>query len=780
MLRRLPEWAVTWPKLTVALAIAATMVFAAWLPRMRTDTDPKNMLPVTSDVRVFNRQVEQWFGLHEDMIVVGIVRDGGLFDRAALEAVSRLTDRIVRLPGVVAADVTSVTTADNVVAEAGTLSVQSLLPAIPTTPQELQAFRHAVLDNPMVVDRLVSADGRATAIYVPLEQGANGKEVADRIRTLVSEERGDLRFYVAGDPVARDTFGSEMFRQMAIFAPMAGLLMLVALYGMFRNLALAFTIVGVAMMATLWSMGLLVAIGQPVHIMSSMMPVFLMAIATDSIHIFNEFYFRLREVADRRRAVLETIDTVGASVRYTALATAAGFGVLVIGGIVPVRVFGLFTAFGTLVIRLMSFSFIPAVMMLVREDQLRRASRHESPDAGASRWLAWLGGVSVSHPRAVAASGAVLLAIALVGLPQIRINNNMVRWFKPASDVRVADAVINDQLGGSSLLYVVASSSGEDALKDPETLRYVEAVQRDLEQAPVVGKTTSVVDLVKRVNRVMLDDRPEQAQIPDSKTAVGQYLFLFGMAAKPATLNTLITPSAERANLWVQLKTWDAGAVEQVLTRLRAYERAHPPPGLRFGPAGIAYFNLVWNREVLRDMIRTFGAALAAVLVILTISFRSWRWGLVSFVPLGLTILLIYGALGFVGKDFDMPVSVLSALSLGMAVDFAIHFIRRYRQRLADDPDTTRALLWTVARPGKGIMRNALLFSLAFAVMLCSSLTPYITVGAFIMAMMMLSAFFTLFYLPAFIVLLARRDRTAEHTPVRAGTVNPLAGDGRT
>lgn len=778
MLRRLPEWAVARPRFTVAAAIAATLAFGAWLPRMRTDTDPKNMLPITSDVRVFNRQVEQWFGLHENMIVVGIVRDGGLFDRAALETVGRLTDRIVRLPGVVAADVTSVTTADNVVTGAGTLSVQPLLPAMPGTSQELEAFRRAVMDNPMVVDRLVSADGRATAIYAPLEPGANGKEVADRIRTLVSEERGDLRFYVAGDPVARDTFGSEMFRQMAIFAPMAGFLMLVALYVMFRNVVLAFTIVGVAMMATVWSMGLLVAIGQPVHIMSSMMPVFLMAIATDSIHIFNEFYFRLREVPDRKRAVLETIETVGAPVRYTALATAAGFAVLVIGGIVPVRVFGLFTAFGTLVIRLMSFSFIPAVMMLVREDRLRRASRRESLEAGASRSLAWLGRLSVSRPRAVLITGAVLLAVAVGGLPRIRINNNMVRWFKPSSEVRVADAVINERLGGSSLLYIVASGAGEDAFKDPAALRYMEAVQRDLDQVPVVGKTTSVVDLVKRVNRVMLDDRPEQEQIPGSKAAVGQYLFLFGMAAKPATLNNLITGSADRANLWVQLKTWDAGAVAQVLDRLEAYQRAHPPPGLRFEPAGIAYFNLVWNREVLRDMILTFLAALAVVLVILTVSFRSWRWGLVSFVPLGLTILLIYGAIGYVGKDFDMPVSVLSALSLGMAVDFAIHFIRRYRQRLAEDPDTSRALLWTVARPGKGIVRNAVLFSLAFAVMLFSSLTPYITVGAFIIAMMTLSALFTLFYLPALIVLFARREPTADRA--RAGTVDAAAGPGRT
>src|SRR3989338_2487427 len=139
----LPQWGVARPRLTVTLAIALTAVFAAWLPRMHTDTDPKNMLPVTSDVRVFNRQVEQWFGLHEDMIVVGIVRDRGLFDRAALEAVSRLTDRIVRLPGVVTADVTSLTTADNVVAEAGTLSVHPLLQAVPATAQDLEAFRRA-------------------------------------------------------------------------------------------------------------------------------------------------------------------------------------------------------------------------------------------------------------------------------------------------------------------------------------------------------------------------------------------------------------------------------------------------------------------------------------------------------------------------------------------------------------------------------------------------------------------------------------------------------------
>jgi len=95
-------------------------------------------------------------------------------------------------------------------------------------------------------------------------------------------------------------------------------------------------------------------------------------------------------------------------------------------------------------------------------------------------------------------------------------------------------------------------------------------------------------------------------------------------------------------------------------------------------------------------------------------------------------------------------------LSLGMAVDFAIHFVGRFQQRYAIESDLGKALLWTAARPGKGIMRNAVLFAVAFSVMVFAPLTPYITVGLFIVSMMLLSAIVTLVGLPALIVLFQR------------------------
>ena len=758
----LVEFSIARPKLIFGVVLLVTLAFAVQLPGIQLDTNPKNMLPPTSDVRMWNDNVDQTFALYEDTVVVGIVHPKSVLNQGTLEKVRDVTAEILKIKGVAGRDVSSFTTIDNVTAEGAGLKVAPLVSKIPQSDAALQGLRKTLFENPLFIGRIISRDEKTTAIYVPLNKGANGKDVADRIREILAKYHGEEQFYVAGDPVARDTFGAEMFKLMGIFSPIAGMIMFVAIYAMFRNLALAMTMMMVAMVAIVWTMGLGIGLGFPIHIMSSMAPVFLMAIATDSIHIFNEFYFRFRENKDKRTAIVETMDAVGRPVRYPALATAAAFAVLLFMQIVPVMVFGGLIVFGTIALRLFSFSLIPAILAVVREEKIGRVAAGEDIAIGrTARALRQLGAWGADRPKATAAVGLALIALAILGVSRIVVNNNLVAWFKPGSEIRIADAVINRALGGTSLGYVVAAAGEPDAIKRPETLRYIEGLQRHLEKLPVVGKTLSVSDYVKRINRVLHDDDPKFDAVPDTADMIAQYLFLFSMSAKPSDLDNVVDYPFQNANIWVQLKTWDAAAMDSVIRATTEYQRLNPA-ALEFKPAGIAYFNLVWNHEVLWDMVKGFLLALVAVFLILAFAFRSLKWALVGYVPLLFTILLIYGVVGFAGKDFDMPISVLSCLSLGMAVDFSIHFISRLRQRLAEigvdagrDLSTLKeALLWTAARPGKGILRNALLFAAAFSVMLFAPLTPYITVGAFIVSMMLLSALLTILYLPALIVLM--------------------------
>lgn len=766
MLNRIVQFSIARPKTVIGAALIVTILFGSQLPKIRTDTDPKHMLPITSPVRQYNDQVEREFGLHPDVLALGIVNESGVVNQQTLGRIADLTSQIQRIPGVIVRDVTSFTSIDDVTAQGRELAVRPVLERVPQSEEELASLRRKLFENPAFMNRIISPDGKATAIYIPIEPTANGKEIADRIRKLLPVRSNGDQFYLAGDPVARDTFGAEMFRQMGLFSPIAGMVMAIALWFMFRSVLLIAANMAAAMISIIWSMGLLIWLGYPVHIMSSMSPVFLMAIATDTVHIFNEFFFRYREVGKKKQAVTDAMAAVGTPVLYSDLTTAAGFASLAITSIIPVRIFGLAVAFGTLVILLLSFTLVPAILVLLSEKELdksigvadKKAIGAGAPIAGKASFLSRLGEVCVRRGKIIAALGCVLLVISAAGIYRIQVNNNMVHWFKSNSAVRSADRAMNQLLGGTSTAYLVVQSPDENAMKDPAMLREIEGLQRELEKTPLVGKTFSVVDYVKWINRVLNNDDPSFYRIPDSVEIVGQYLFLFGMSAKPSDLNNVVDYPFQKANIILQLKSWDAGVMKDVLAKTAAYLNAHPlPAGATVKPAGIAYFNLVWNQEVLWGMLTSFFAGVALVLILLFAETRSLLWGGLSFLPLLFTIAIIYGVVGLTGKDFDMPVAVLSTLSLGMAIDFAIHFVARFRKRYRESADLQDALIWTVARPGKGIFLNAILFALGFSVMVFADLTPYITVGVFMASIMLLSSVTSVIYLPGLIQLFRKQ-----------------------
>lgn len=756
----LVEFATHHPRWVAAITLIITALFCTQFPRITLDTNPKNMLPPDSAVRVWNDEIEQTFRLYEDTIVVAVHNDEGVLNLKTLGKIHQVTEQILAIEGVAARDLVSFNTIDHISADSEGLDVAPLMSEAPTTTAALETLRAKLIGNPLFTDRIISEDETMAALYVPLEDGANGKQVADNIRTIIAAQEGGDDFYVAGDPVVRDTFGADMFTMMGLFAPIAGMIMFIAILWMFSSLPLAMSMMAVAMVSILCSMGLLIGLGFPVHIMSSMAPVFLMAIATDSIHIFNEFYHRYRSGGNKQQAIHETLDAVSRPVRYTAFATAAGFAVLLFMEIIPVQVFGGVIVFGTLLLRLLSFTLIPALLMMMDEKKILAAvARENSKQQASTHWLTRLAGIGVNHPKKIIAIGAVLMGISVIGITQININNNLVEWFTKSSEVRIADEKINQSLGGTASGYIVAIAPQAEGIKTPEAMQYLDGLQRHLESLPEVGKTFSIVDYVKRINRVLHEDNADFYVIPSDADTIAQYLFLFGMSAKQSDLDNVVDYPFQQANIWLQLKTWDAEAMRTVIRAVEDYQLQNPID-LEFKPAGTAYFNVVWNDEVLWDMLKGFILALLVVFILLAFNFRSIRWALIGYIPLLFTIMMIYAVIGFTGKDFDMPISVLSCLSLGMAVDFSIHFISRLRQRMDETATTGETLadnlLWTAARPGKGIMRNAILFAAAFSVMMFAPLTPYITVGAFILSMMLVSALTTLIYLPALILLFQR------------------------
>src|SRR3989338_11694964 len=128
------------PKLVLLIAALVTLAFLSQFPKIRTDTNPKNMLPSTSAVRVWNDEVDRTFGLYEDMIVLGITNEQGILNKDILGKINRVTDEILKIKGVALRDVNGFSTITNVTDEEGTLRVAPLMPQAPKTEEEIAAL----------------------------------------------------------------------------------------------------------------------------------------------------------------------------------------------------------------------------------------------------------------------------------------------------------------------------------------------------------------------------------------------------------------------------------------------------------------------------------------------------------------------------------------------------------------------------------------------------------------------------------------------------------------
>ncbi|MEP4891987.1 MAG: MMPL family transporter, partial [Aliiglaciecola sp.] len=616
--------------------------------------------------------------------------------------------------------------------------------------------------------------------------------------------------------------------QMGISAPLAGLTIFILLFVFFRNIPLIIAPMIVAMATVIITMGALIGMGFTVHIMSSMIAIFLMPIAVvDSVHILSEFSDRHKPGEDLQETIEEVVGHLFTPMLYTSITSSVGFYSLMLTPIPPVQIFGAFVGSGILLAFLITITFMPAYLSRMSEASLQNLQdvMHSQQSGGTriAKIAAGLGKIAMNFKGSLILSFAAIFAVSVWGITQIQINDNPVRWFKPDHEIRVADKVLNENFAGTYDAYVVLSqqsslvpihnlmikdlpstlnewqqstveklkneplneqyqqliieiedkmfsqiSSIEDqylnqllsltesalsqskAFQSPQLLAYIESLQLELQGSGLVGKSNSLADVTKVVNRELRSGEAKDYQIPASPQAVAQTLMQYQSSHRPNDLWHFVTPDYQQSLIWLQLSSGDNQDMTKVIQLVDDYVASHPlPANIELGWAGKAYINVIWQENMVAGMLNSLISAFVIVFVMMVILFRSLVFGLLAMLPLTITITFIYGLIGIIGKDYDMPIAVLSALTLGLSVDFAIHFLERARALYKQNKDVKQTFALMFQEPASAITRNALVIALGFTPLLFAPLVPYITVGVFLASIMAISALVTLLILPA-------------------------------
>jgi predicted RND superfamily exporter protein len=777
---KLVALAVKHPRWVVGLAALVTILLALPIPGAVIDTDPENMLRSDEPVRLTHSRIKDEFNL-SDYLVLGFAADRDLLTKDFLGRLATLTGRIEEMDGVVGEDVLAPATVDDIYRTPDGSLVVAGLTEDRTGWERQPSVAAKIEQNPILRGKLASPDGRAVAIYIPLEAKKHAAAVGREIEAAVAEIGGFPPHHITGLPVAQDVFGQEMFKQMGVSAPLAGLLIFLLMLAFFRKLRVVLAPMILAVMTVIWTMGLLILTGFTVHIMSSMIPIFLMPIAVlNSIHILSEFHERYQKSKSQREAIASTMHELYKPMIFTSLTTVIGFGSLMSAPIPPVRVFGAFVAIGVAVAWFLSMTFNPAYAVLLSKRTLATFGRQDDAHSPLARLMTRVGAFAVRARGPVLATTAVVLLVAAYGISRIEVNDNPTKWFKPSHPIRVAEQELGRHLAGTYMAYLEFDATGTDegSVRTPEVLRYMDGLQRHLAHLPQVGATTGVTDIVKKVRFELNDGDSTAYAVPDNAREIAQELFLYEVAGgDPDDLYKFINTDGDRAVLWIQLRNGDNRAVEEVVQETDTYlAAAAPPAGLRFDWGGLTYINVIWQQKMVVGMRNALLGSFLVVLIMMALLLRSVRLGIISMVPLTVTIALVYGLVGLTGKPYDMPIAVLSALTLGLSVDFAIHFLKRGQELYKRRKNVAVTLEELFQEPARAIARNIVVIALGFVPLLFAALVPYMTVGAFFLAIMALSGAATFLILPALVTLCGKtafwpwgaRSATWQERPIEA------------
>ena len=717
----------------IIILIITVGFFRVMKKNSRMETDLDKYMPGKHPAFVFSNQAEEWFNI-KDGIIIAVENKKGIYNYETLKKIKDITKKLQKMKEIEKSDVTSLYTADNIVGTEDGMDVKAFYKKVPKSQEKLSEIRDKVRSNEMISSRLVSNDETVSVIVAEIGDSVFTQKFYHKIIDLAKEYEGPEKLYVAGRPIIEGTMAYLGPKDMKRMVPIVVLVILFVLYAVLRSFKATFFTFLVVIFSTIWAFGLMALLKIPIYAVSTMLPVMLIAIGVaDGIHIYNHLHLFLQENPDasKKEAVKDVLKGMWKPVMMTSVTTAVGFISLLTSQVYPIKYFGLFTAFGVMVAMLFSLVLIPASLLAFGLPRWKKSKKDVSLEN--DRFSKTIAHKMLQYKGWIVGITILIVLISSYGVSKVWINSSFLDKFEKNSDIVKTDKFINEHFGGTSSLNIILTSDKKNTFKNPDVLRLMDKMQNDTENSlKVVGNSFSLADYLKRMNKVMHADNEKFDTIPDSNDLIAQYLLLYEMSGDPDNLWKVVDYNYQKANVVFQLKKDDSKAINSAINVVKNYKDAFKKFGVQVRYAGSGYKALVFTDLILKGQIMSLVMSLFIILILLSMMFKKISVGLIGSVPIIITALIGFGIMGLFNIPLSTTTALLSSIAIGIGIDYAVHFIERYKIYAEETGDKMLSAELTMHHSGRAIIFNAFVVIAGFMVLLFSVFPPNRALGALV------------------------------------------------
>ncbi|MAE10435.1 MAG: MMPL family transporter [Dehalococcoidales bacterium] len=653
-----------------------------------------------------------------ETISVLVEGDGPLLERESMLDIYRLQQEIAALDGIA--------------------MVQSFFPAqftagpqvISINEQFIQAryepLRDFIENKYFRTDQFLAEDGRHTMLVAGLEADAPADEVITALRDI--GEDSHLTISMAGNEIIKDTIWGYLVSIVIFLPPIAILLIVLIFYLALRHLRFTVLAIAPAGIGALWTFGTVFWSGQQLNLVSIIIPIFIIVIGSAyGLHYVSHFLDNMGKYPDRRELTVETMNVVGTPIFLATITTMAGFISLVWTDVTSMRQMGSYVTLGIGFAGFLSLFFVPALL-----------SRFKLPEKRQQTGENWLNKLVIKATRRrllipMIFSGIVV--ITAIFIPRLHVVSDQLMFFKESSEIRQSFAKVEENFGGvMPLTGEIIAPTGQASLLDTDFATKVLATERELEQVPGVKSVFSILDLLMGMNRMVTgtDAYPadmavlQQLSSQISGDEIGAWISADGLRMMVRTEG---------------LTGEDIGLIEQFTADNSDIIRTI---------TGMPVLFEEMNSLVVKSQVQSLGLALVLIFIMLWVTLHRITAALAGLLPIVITISAILGMLVITDFQLNVMTATLSAMAIGVGVDYSIHVISGiyyYRGQGMDRQASVSSALSNVARP---VVANAFGLAIGYSALFFSPLMIHTQAASVMWVAMVVSSMAALLLVPIF------------------------------
>jgi len=706
---RFGPWVVRHPWGIIAVSLILAMVAISGV----------RFLTITNDSRVYfskeNPQLQAFEALERiysrdnNVLFCLAPKGGNVFTREVMAAVQELTRASWELPYSTRVD--SVTNFQYVHADGDDLIVEDLVPdSSSLSDQDLERIRKIVLDEPALVDRMVSRSGRVTGVRIlvtlPGKRLDETMTVTNAARALAKAFRRshpDIDLYLTGGVPVDAAFGEAARNDMSTLVPGMIFLLAVILWLTLRSLGGMLATMLVVVLSSMTGLGLAGWLGIRLNPSSVNSATICLTLAVaDSVHILVTLFHGLSQGLPRREAVAESLRVNLQPVFLTSFTTAIGFLTMNFSDAPPFRDLGNIVSMGVTAAFLYSIFLLPAMATVL---PLASSPRKRKGGVEAKPPLDRLAHFVIARKRGIFLGLSALTLFLLAGLTRIQLDDDFLRYFDHRYAIRRATDFLEKNLTGLYMIDYSVESGEPGGIHDPEYLRKLDDFSQWYEQQRNVIHVNTIASIIKRLNKAMHGDDEAYYKIPDSRELVAQYLLLYEMSLPfGLDLNKVINVEKSASRVSVTMRNTTMRELRETDERAMEWLKTHTPPPMHAQGTGLSImFSHISERNI-RSMLGGSILGLVLISLVMIVALRSVRMGLLSLIPNLTPAFMALGLWGYLVGRVGLTVSVLAALTMGIVVDDTVHFMSKYlRARRENGLDQSEAVLYSFHTVGTAL-----------------------------------------------------------------------------